>query len=69
MGTRQTADDLERRTAAYPAEIADRLIKMFSTKGDIVLDPFLGSGTTARLPCRMNETAWGMKLTKMCLGS
>ncbi len=45
-GTRQTASELERRTAAYPEEIADRLIKMFSIKGDTVLDPFLGSGTT-----------------------
>ena len=45
-GTRQTDDKLERRTAAYPEEIAERLIKMFSVKGDTVLDPFLGSGTT-----------------------
>jgi len=48
-GTRQTVSELERRTAAYPAEIADRLIKMFSIKGDTVLDPFLGSGTTAKV--------------------
>jgi len=48
-GSRQTADALERRTAAYPEEIADRLIKMFSVKGDTVLDPFLGSGTTTKV--------------------
>jgi site-specific DNA-methyltransferase (cytosine-N4-specific) len=48
-GTRQTASQLERRTAAYPDEIADRLIKMFSIKGETVLDPFLGSGTTAKV--------------------
>ena len=47
-GSRQTADALERRTAAYPEEIANRLIKMFSVKGDTVLDPFLGSGTTTK---------------------
>jgi site-specific DNA-methyltransferase (cytosine-N4-specific) len=47
-GTRQTADELERRTAAYPEEIADRLIKMFSVQGDTVLDPFVGSGTTVK---------------------
>ncbi|MGA2386303.1 MAG: site-specific DNA-methyltransferase [Candidatus Bathyarchaeia archaeon] len=47
-GTRQTSSELERRTAAYPDEIADRLIKMFSIKGDTVLDPFLGSGTTTK---------------------
>lgn len=32
--------------APYPKEIALRLIRMFSFAGDIVLDPFAGSGTT-----------------------
>ncbi len=45
-GTRQTESQIERRTAAFPQELANRLIKMFSVKGDTVLDPFLGSGTT-----------------------
>jgi modification methylase len=53
-GSRQTADALERRTAAYPDEIADRLVKMFSIKNDTILDPFLGSGTTAKV-AMMNE--------------
>ncbi|NLE05689.1 MAG: site-specific DNA-methyltransferase [Crenarchaeota archaeon] len=48
-GTRQTNTDLERRTGAYPEEIADRLIRMFSVKGDTVLDPFVGSGTTVKV--------------------
>jgi DNA modification methylase len=50
-GIRQTNGELERRTAAFPREIVTRLIKMFSVKGDTVLDPFLGSGTTT-------EAAW-----------
>lgn len=33
--------------APFPEEIARRLIKLFSFYGDTVLDPFLGSGTTA----------------------
>lgn len=32
--------------APYPPEIAERLIRMFSFAGDVVLDPFLGSGST-----------------------
>jgi len=32
--------------AMFPEEIPRRLIRMFSFVGDIVLDPFLGSGTT-----------------------
>ncbi|RJQ87938.1 MAG: site-specific DNA-methyltransferase [Desulfobacteraceae bacterium] len=34
------------RSAAFPLEIPGRLIHMFSLKGDTVLDPFLGTGTT-----------------------
>jgi len=45
-GTRQTESEIERRIAAFPIEVASRLIRMFSIKGDTVLDPFLGSGTT-----------------------
>lgn len=33
--------------AMFPEELPKRLIKMFSFVGDIVLDPFLGSGTTS----------------------
>src|SRR5688572_17487390 len=32
--------------AAFPAELPRRLIRLFSFKGDTVLDPFNGSGTT-----------------------
>lgn len=33
--------------AMFPKELAARVIKLFSDPGDIVLDPFMGSGTTA----------------------
>lgn len=32
--------------APYPAELAERLIRMFSFVGDTVLDPFVGTGST-----------------------
>ena len=32
--------------AAFPSELPRRLIRLFSFKGDTVLDPFNGSGTT-----------------------
>lgn len=35
------------RNASYPLEIPYRLINMYSQKGDVVLDPFMGFGTTA----------------------
>ena len=58
-GTRQTASELERRTAAYPEEIAQRLIRMFSVKGELVLDPFLGSGTTTKIAMQTERNSIG----------
>jgi modification methylase len=58
-GTRQTVSQLERRTAAFPDEIVDRLIKMFSVKGETVLDPFLGSGTTTKMASENERNSIG----------
>jgi modification methylase len=54
-GVRQTHGDLERRIAAFPEEIPRRLIRMFSIEGDLVLDPFLGSGTTLKSAMDLNR--------------
>lgn len=56
-GTRQSLErgDLRNRSAAFPFELAYRLINMYSVRGDTVLDPFLGTGTTilaAMASCR-----------------
>ncbi|THB79512.1 MAG: site-specific DNA-methyltransferase [Desulfobacteraceae bacterium] len=43
------------RSGAFPFELAYRLINMYSVRGDRVLDPFSGTGTTmaaAMLSCR-----------------
>ena len=32
--------------AVFPVKLAERLIKMYSRKGDAIFDPFLGIGTT-----------------------
>ncbi|WP_435095155.1 DNA-methyltransferase [Halarchaeum sp. P4] len=48
-GTRQglpAARGARERSAAYPFEIPYRLVHMFSVRGDTVLDPFWGTGTT-----------------------
>lgn len=36
-------------TSAFPEEIPRRLIRMFSVVGDLVVDPFEGTGTTGRI--------------------
>ncbi len=61
-GTRQTNRELQRRTAAFPDLIADRLIQMFSVIGDTVLDPFLGSGTTMRAAMLRDRSSIGYEI-------
>jgi DNA modification methylase len=68
-GTRQTATELERRTAAYPDEIAERLIHMFSVKDETVLDPFLGSGTTLKAAMKNERNCVGYELEKNLLST
>jgi site-specific DNA-methyltransferase (cytosine-N4-specific) len=46
-GETQAMDDgLRDRSGAFPLAIPHRLVSMFSVRGDTVLDPFLGTGTT-----------------------
>lgn len=42
-----TGEKQKDHPAPYPAELAERLIRMFSFVGDTVLDPFAGTGSTA----------------------
>ena len=46
-GINQDIPTSEEHPTQKPVELMRRLIKIHSKKGDIVLDPFLGSGTTA----------------------
>ncbi len=48
--------------ATFPEELPRRLIRMFSFAGETVLDPFLGSGTTARVALELNRDAVGWEL-------
>lgn len=51
----------------YPQEIPRRLIKLFSFYGDTVLDPFLGSGTTAFVAKSLGRKFIGFELNpKFC---
>lgn len=43
----------------FPEEIPARLIALYSFPGDVVLDPFLGSGQTAKVARAMNRSVAG----------
>ncbi|WP_302333277.1 DNA methyltransferase [uncultured Ruminococcus sp.] len=50
--------------ATFPEKLCHRLIKMYSKKGDLVLDPFLGTGTTVIAAIKSNRNAIGIELTE-----
>ena len=49
-------------TAAYPEELVERLIKLYSYVGETVLDPFLGTGTTAVVARRLGRNSIGYEI-------
>lgn len=50
--------------APYPTELVDKLIRYYSYVGDTVLDPFMGSGTTAVVAKQLNRHFVGFEIHK-----
>ncbi|MGD2151416.1 MAG: site-specific DNA-methyltransferase [Desulfobacterales bacterium] len=53
---------IRNRSAAFPFDIPYRLINMFSVKGDTVLDPFFGIGTTMYAAMAAGRNSVGVEL-------
>lgn len=65
-GIRQEINDkeLRGRSAAFPFLLPFRLINMYSVFGDTVLDPFLGTGTTALAAIAAGRNSVGYEIDK-----
>ncbi|MFX1236329.1 MAG: DNA-methyltransferase [Promethearchaeota archaeon] len=59
-----SGDKTKDHPATFPLEIPTRLIRMYSFQGEIVLDPFLGSGTTMLAARNLQRNSIGIELNK-----
>ncbi|NLN24756.1 MAG: site-specific DNA-methyltransferase [Bacteroidetes bacterium] len=59
--------NFEERTghpAQFPEKLIERIVKVASNEGDIVLDPFMGSGTTAVVAKKLNRYFIGYEIVE-----
>ncbi|MBI2042976.1 site-specific DNA-methyltransferase [Candidatus Pacearchaeota archaeon] len=50
--------------APFPEELPNRLIQLYSFEGDVILDPFMGSGQTAIASLKSNRNFVGYEIDK-----
>ncbi len=50
-------------SAAFPVELPSWFIRLFTQPGDVVLDPFLGSGTTAVAAIQLDRRCIGVEIS------
>lgn len=59
-----TGESTRFHPAPYPIELANRLVRMFSFVGDIVVDPFCGSGTSMLAALSSGRHSIGVEIDK-----
>ncbi|MDR1897552.1 MAG: thermonuclease family protein, partial [Prevotellaceae bacterium] len=52
----------DKHLAMFPEELPYRLIRMFSFPGETILDPFMGSGTTAAVAKKLGRNSVGYEI-------
>jgi site-specific DNA-methyltransferase (adenine-specific) len=51
-------------SAAFPQELPEWFIKLFTDEGDLILDPFVGSGTTCKAAHELRRNAVGIDIVR-----
>lgn len=60
--TKQDVRDKKLHPATFPIELAERVISLFSHEGELVVDPFVGSGTTLLAARLLDRNAAGFDI-------
>ncbi len=58
------SDKYSKGVAAFPDQLAYRIIKLFSFNDETVLDPFLGSGTTTKVARLLSRNSIGIEISE-----
>lgn len=63
-GANRSSKERTPHPAQFPSAVIDRVIKASSKKGDLILDPFMGSGTTAEVSVLNGRKCIGFEIDK-----
>lgn len=62
-GTDRSSPERTDHPAQFPVAVIERIIRACSNPGDVVLDPFMGSGTTALVAVQLGRPVIGFELS------
>jgi adenine-specific DNA-methyltransferase len=61
-GANRSSEERTNHPAQFPNDLIERLVKGFTNTGDLILDPFMGSGTTAEVANRNGRKCLGFEI-------
>ncbi len=67
-GKKRSSVERTPHPAQFPLALVERMLKSSSNKGDVILDPFMGSGSTAECALRNGRYAIGFELKEEYIG-
>ena len=63
-GKNRASKERTKHPAQFPVELIERLVKGFTNRGDLILDPFIGSGTTSEVCLKNNRICIGFEINE-----